>query len=118
MEGAPFHSFLKADAQPLPAGEAARVRFQLMPTAYRFAKVQLWDQDPLTAKESYANLLFEDLIDAGFVLKLQSLDAVWQFIWYSFGGTTRHLHPSSARKWAHVCNNDAAWSDQNASCQH
>ena len=62
MEGAPFHSFLKADAQPLPAGEAARVRFQLMPTAYRFAKVQLWDQDPLTAKESYANLQFEDLI--------------------------------------------------------
>ena len=40
IEGAPFHSFLAAAAQPLPAGEAARVRFQLMPTAYRFAKVR------------------------------------------------------------------------------
>lgn len=40
IEGAPFHSFLKKDAQPLTHREAARVRFLLMPTAYRFAKVR------------------------------------------------------------------------------
>ncbi|CAL8463886.1 g3421 [Coccomyxa elongata] len=38
IEGAPFHSFLEAAAQPLTPGKAARMRFQLMPTAYRFAK--------------------------------------------------------------------------------
>lgn len=41
MKGAPFHSFLEAAAQPLTPGEAARIRFQLMPTAYRFAKVPI-----------------------------------------------------------------------------
>ena len=39
LPGAPFHSFTRADAQPLPHGQAVRVRFQLLPTAYRFAKV-------------------------------------------------------------------------------
>ena len=39
LPGAPFHSFAAAAAQPLRSGEAARLRFQLLPTAYRFAKV-------------------------------------------------------------------------------
>ena len=39
LPGAPFHSFMRADAQPLPPGQAVRMRFQLLPTAYRFAKV-------------------------------------------------------------------------------
>lgn len=31
-----FHSYLKADAQPLEPRVPARVRFQLLPTAYAF----------------------------------------------------------------------------------
>ena len=38
--GAPFHDFKKTSARPLPAGQAVPVRFQLMPTAYTFAKVR------------------------------------------------------------------------------
>ena len=39
--GAPFHDFRKVSAQPVPPGEPVRVRFELMPTAYTFAKVRL-----------------------------------------------------------------------------
>jgi len=37
--GAPFHDFKKTSAEPIPSGEAVQIRFQLMPTAYTFAKV-------------------------------------------------------------------------------
>jgi hypothetical protein len=39
LPGTPFHSFTAAAAQPLAPGEAGLLRFQMMPTAYRFAKV-------------------------------------------------------------------------------
>ena len=41
LPDAPFHSFTAAAAQPLKSGEAARLRFQLLPTAYCFAKVHM-----------------------------------------------------------------------------
>ena len=40
LAGAPFHDFKKTSAEPIPSGQAVQVRFQLMPTAYTFAKVQ------------------------------------------------------------------------------
>ena len=43
--GAPFHDFKQTSAQPMPPGEAVQVRFQLMPTAYTFAKV-CWQPMP------------------------------------------------------------------------
>lgn len=46
LPGAPFHSFEAHSAQPLVPGEAARLRFQMLPTAYRFAKV---------SNQSYSN---------------------------------------------------------------
>lgn len=39
LPGTPFHAFTAAAAEPLPAGRAAQLRFPLLPTAYRFAKV-------------------------------------------------------------------------------
>jgi hypothetical protein len=42
LPGAPFHSFTAAAAEPLPPGQPGRLRFQLLPTAYRFAKVCIY----------------------------------------------------------------------------
>ena len=39
LPGAPFHSFSRGDAAPLRPGVPARVRFELLPTAYCFAPV-------------------------------------------------------------------------------
>ncbi len=41
LAGAPFHDFKKTSAEPIPSGQAVQVRFQLMPTAYTFAKVHM-----------------------------------------------------------------------------
>lgn len=39
LPGAPFHSFSCSDVSPLRPGAPARVRFELLPTAYCFAPV-------------------------------------------------------------------------------
>jgi len=39
LPGEPFHSFSEKDTQEMPAGAAVLCRFQMMPTAYCFAKV-------------------------------------------------------------------------------
>ena len=39
LPGEPFHSFREKDAQETPVGAAVLCRFQMMPTAYCFAKV-------------------------------------------------------------------------------
>ena len=41
LPGEPFHSYTQADAQKTPAGAAVLCRFQMMATAYCFAKVLL-----------------------------------------------------------------------------
>ena len=41
LAGAPFHDFKRTSAQPIPSGQAVQVSFQLMPTAYTFAKVNI-----------------------------------------------------------------------------
>ena len=39
LPGEPFHSFTQADAQHMPQAAAVLCRFQMLPTAYTFAKV-------------------------------------------------------------------------------
>lgn len=62
LEGAPFHSFRAADAQPLQPGTASRISFLLMPTAYRFAKVIQTSNDFILSILVQSMLLFFCLV--------------------------------------------------------